>query len=113
MGGAVTEVVELVRKAIKRDLPEGYPWPGNVRELEQAVRQIILTGSYRPDQRHGGNDTREELLEGVMSGTLDAERLMGLYARLLHRQAGTYEEVARRLKLDRRTVKRYIMSDLE
>jgi hypothetical protein len=38
----------------------------------------------------------------------DANALLSRYCNLLYNRFGTYEEVARRMKLDRRTVKKYI-----
>ncbi len=39
---------------------------------------------------------------------MSAQQLLTLYCRQLYRRFGTYEEVARRTELDRRTVKKYI-----
>ena len=41
----------------------------------------------------------------IESGALTAEELMRRYTRIVFAQAGTIEETARRLDLDRRTVK--------
>jgi hypothetical protein len=41
---------------------------------------------------------------------MDAQTLMARYCHLLHRRHGTFEAVARRTGLDRRTVKKYILS---
>ena len=46
----------------------------------------------------------------VEAGTVDAQTLLAKYCHLLYLCHGTYEEVARRTKLDRRTVKKYIQS---
>ncbi len=102
---------ELVRKALERDLERGYCWPGNVRELEQAVKRIILTGEYRGRKAEGhGRDETEELCGGVRDGSFGAEELLVRYCALLYRRHGSYEEVARRTRLDRRTVKRYVVA---
>lgn len=39
---------------------------------------------------------------------MEASELMSAYCALLYQRFGTYEEVARRAKLDRRTVKKYL-----
>ena len=50
----------------------------------------------------GGAEDWNVLIE---SGALTAEELMRRYTRIVFAQAGTIEETARRLDLDRRTVK--------
>ena len=49
-----------------------------------------------------------KLQAGIAEGTMDADALLAGYCALLHERHGTYEEVARRSKLDRRTVKAYL-----
>ncbi len=100
----------MILEILKRDLPPEYTWPGNVRELEQAVRRILLTRHYEGDSMTLGLNWEEELIQKIQSGTLEARELLSRYCALLFKQFGTYEEVARRTKLDRRTVKRYVDS---
>ncbi|MGC4071103.1 MAG: sigma 54-interacting transcriptional regulator [Nibricoccus sp.] len=89
---------------IEKNLGDDYAWPGNFRELEQCVRNLILRGEYRPAGPlvRGGADDWNAVIEG---GALTAEELMRRYTRIVFDQAGTIEETARRLDLDRRTVK--------
>jgi DNA-binding NtrC family response regulator len=89
---------------IERHLGPRYPWPGNVRELEQCIRNLLLRGEYRPagPLLRGGADDWNAL---IASGTLTAGELLRRYTRVVFAQAGTIEETARRLDLDRRTVK--------
>ncbi len=100
---------QLVTKVLEREPGRDYPWPGNVRELEQAVKRIILTGHYRgraadrPEEDEAGRLAAE-----IGAGTVAAETLLTRYCGILYRQHGTYEEVARRTRLDRRTVKKYV-----
>jgi DNA-binding NtrC family response regulator len=96
-----------VLEALRRDLPESYPWPGNVRELEQAVRRVLLTGHYAGDLAPA-LDAGEHFVQSVRAGALSAEEMLQKYCELLYRQHGTYEEVARRAGLDRRTAKKYV-----
>jgi hypothetical protein len=98
-------LVDLVLTALRRDLPPGYPWPGNVRELEQAVRRILLAGSYLGDSSLQGEAVEADRMK---AGTVDAYTLLANYCRHLFDRYGTYEEVARRTRLDRRTVKKYL-----
>jgi transcriptional regulator with AAA-type ATPase domain len=100
---------QLLRKILERDLSTGYTWPGNVRELEQAVKRILITGHYfgRTSPQNTG-DEASNLADALRKGSMDAEELLSAYCTMLHHKLGTYEEVARRTNLDRRTVKKYI-----
>lgn len=101
------EVADFTRDTVRwvqQNLGPGYAWPGNFRELEQCVRGLILRSDYRPAgslHRASGGDWNT-LIE---AGTLTAEELLRRYTRVVYHQAGTIEETARRLDLDRRTVK--------
>ncbi len=107
-GEASPTTIEMVRSALVASPGTGYAWPGNVRELEQAVRRILLTRRYNGDQRAVDPDLSAQLQNGIADSTLDADTLLSGYCRLLYQRLGTYEAVAQRLKLDRRTVKAYI-----
>ena len=110
LGGASPEVSESVRAVLRRDLPRNYPWPGNVRELEQAIRRILLTGSYTGEAAPDASNTLAALLNAVETGSCDARELVTRYVALLYERLGSYEEVARTTKLDRRTVKKYVQA---
>jgi DNA-binding NtrC family response regulator len=101
-------ITERVRRAIDVSPGKGYKWPGNVRELEQAVRRILVTGEYRGEVAAVQADVCRQLQAGIAGGALDAAELLSGYCALLYERYGTYEEVARRANLDRRTVKAYI-----
>lgn len=105
--GLVDEVASTLRRGVKAD----YPWPGNVRELEQATRRILMGNTFGGDAAATATDDRRALVEGVDAGALTAKGLVSLYCRTLHARHGTYEEVARRVELDRRTVKKHIVGD--
>jgi len=47
----------------------------------------------------------EEFLQQAREGRLTAEELLGAYVTTVYSRTGSYEETARRLGLDRRTVK--------
>ena len=108
LGKTDSDLVRSMRQALNRDLPADYRWPGNVRELEQAVRRILLNGRYAGDP--SANPAAEENLQALAdTGEMNAQQLLTLYCRQLYQRFGTYEEVARRTDLDRRTVKKYIL----
>jgi hypothetical protein len=109
-GSPSAELQGFVKGAIQKNVPAGYPWPGNVRELEQCVRRILLTGSYSAESAAHGDDPEAGIIRNIREHSYDADGLLADYCSLLYRSFGSYEEVARRLKLDRRTVKKYIIS---
>jgi hypothetical protein len=103
-GEASPEITAMLLGVIEKEPGWTYAWPGNVRELEQAVRRILLTRHYRGDDAIRPDRCRQ-LQEGIAGGTLDAGSFLYGYCALLYERHGTYEEVARRTGLDRRTVK--------
>jgi DNA-binding NtrC family response regulator len=96
---------------IERELGPRYPWPGNFRELEQCVRNVLVRQEYRPVQLPA-RGAHEELARDVRAGLLTAEQLLRRYCSLIHAQTDNVEETARRLDLDRRTVKAKLDPDL-
>ncbi|MBL0714817.1 MAG: sigma 54-interacting transcriptional regulator [Desulfosarcina sp.] len=109
VGMASPELVAMVREVIDSRLGADYPWPGNVRELEQCVRRVILKREYagRPGNA-ASRSVAAHLAEGIENGSIDTHSLMTGYCYHLYDRFGTFEEVARRTRLDRRTVKKYI-----
>jgi DNA-binding NtrC family response regulator len=107
-GDAAGDLVGGIREAIEQSPGRGHPWPGNVRELEQAVRRILLTGSYLPERAGPPAGGLERLLDGVASGLLTADELLDAYCAQLYRVHGTYEEAGRLAGLDRRTVRKRV-----
>ena len=102
------QLVETVLDVINKKLGKNYPWPGNVRELAQCVRRIIIKCDYQGEMAAVPHDAKSALLSGIESGTYDAQTLLNAYCKLLYQKHGTYEEVAHRTGLDRRTVKKHI-----
>ena len=113
LGPHGTDFREEVCATLRKEPGPGYHWPGNVRELEQAIRRILLTRQYHPADTPEPTDLRDRLFAGIKRGALDAQTLLAEYCRLLYRSCGTYEEVARRSGLDRRTVRKYIHIERE
>ena len=108
IGEPSPEIVERVHASIMVSPGKGYTWPGNVRELEQAVRRVLLAHQYTREREAAFPDLSAKLQAGIAMGSLSAESLLSGYCRLLYDRLGTYEEVARRAGLDRRTVKAYV-----
>lgn len=109
VGGHSDDVARQVLEEIRGQIPPDYPWPGNVRELEQCIRRILLKSRYEIDRPAAApGDLGGRLIAGIKEGSLDAQQLLSKYCKLLYDRYGSYEEVARKTALDRRTVKKYI-----
>ena len=104
---AGAESDELAREVIAwiaQNLEPGYAWPGNYRELEQCIKNVLIRRDYRPS-RSKAEDPLDQFTIDLRAGHLTAEQLVSGYCTLVYRQTGSYEETARRLGIDRRTVK--------
>jgi DNA-binding NtrC family response regulator len=110
-GPAAGELTGFVRDAIRQSPGEGYGWAGNVRELEQCVRRILLARSYAGDRGAVSRDRLAALCNGIRGGSLSAQELLQSYCALLYQRHGSYEDVARRTGLDRRTVKKHVVRE--
>jgi transcriptional regulator with AAA-type ATPase domain len=100
-------VAREVNKWIQNHLGLDYPWPGNIRELEQCVRSVMLRREYHPaGDLVSGVDNRQ--LAAFNEGAFSLEELCRIYCARVYARAGSYLETARRLKIDRRTVKKYV-----
>jgi len=108
VGRSSPELVVNIQSIIDSSLGPDYLWPGNVRELEQCVRRIFLKGTYSGDDAISDLDLEQTLINGIDQGSIDSYRLTSGYCYLLYQRHQTFEEVARRTGLDRRTVKKYI-----
>jgi transcriptional regulator with PAS, ATPase and Fis domain len=108
LGSPAAALADQVENALKRSVGNDYAWPGNVRELEQAVRRVLLTGSYDGRKPKNAVNTKQWLLREIEAESLDAEALLAGYVRMLYESSPSYEGVARRTNLDRRTVKKYV-----
>ena len=105
------ELAREVMQWIERNLGAEYAWPGNYRELEQCVKNVLIRRNYRPSGA-GTPDPVEEFAAEARAGRLTADELLGRYVTIVYSRTGSYEETARRLGLDRRTVKSKVDQDL-
>ena len=90
---------------IEQNLGSDYPWRGNFRELEQCVSSIMIRGQYVPGQSQRESPEREDWLSDAVKTTLTADELLQRYCTWMYFKTGGYEAAARKLKIDRRTVK--------
>jgi hypothetical protein len=104
LGAEAESLAAEVEDWIMHHLGPDYPWPGNIRELEQCVRNVLIRRTYHPP-RPRPSLPDDALLPALTPGTLSAEALLCRYCTLVYAQTGSYLETARRLQLDRRTVK--------
>jgi DNA-binding NtrC family response regulator len=90
------------------DLGLHYAWPGNFRELEQCLRNFAIRGEYQPPRPVNTSGGEEDFARAMEEGAWTAEELMRRYCTLVYARCRNYEEVARRLGVDRRTVRKYV-----
>ncbi len=90
---------------IETNLGSEYPWRGNFRELEQCVSSIMIRNEYVPGQSLGPSGERGDWLNDAIDTTLTADELLQRYCTWMYFRTGGYEAAARKLKIDRRTVK--------
>lgn len=105
-------VAGAVESWIGHNLKPGYRWPGNIRELEQCVWNILIRNEYHPLAPSsidvGADDPLRAMMSAMNRLEMSAEELLGAYCTLAYARLGSYEETARSLKLDRRTVRKKI-----
>ena len=111
VGEEAEAVTEEVVRWIDDHLGRDYPWSGNIRELEQCVRNMVIRRSYEPP-RLEGQDADQQLVRDLRGGRLTADQLLRRYCTMVYARCGSYEEAARRLGLDRRTVKSKVDPEL-
>jgi transcriptional regulator with AAA-type ATPase domain len=112
VGDEAEHCLPEVEEWIAKHLPRDYAWPGNYRELEQCVRNVIIRRSYQP-LTPAASGVDDEFFERFRAGELTADELLAHYAARVYRLAGSYEEAARRMGVDRRTVKAKVELFLE
>jgi transcriptional regulator with AAA-type ATPase domain len=108
-GPEAEDLAADVTKWINENLGDHYAWPGNYRELDQCVKNVLIRRDYRPS-RAPVTSPMEKIRQDFEAGRMTADELISRYATIVYRQTGSYEETARRLGIDRRTVKAKILA---
>jgi len=108
-GSEVAALAAEVEAFVRAELGAGYAWPGNVRELEQCVRSVLVRGAYAPP---GLATVPGDLDAALRACELDSDGLLRRHTTHVYARVGSYEEAARRLGIDRRTVKARIDPEL-
>lgn len=103
-GAEAEELACEVMCWIEANLGLTYSWPGNYRELEQCVKNVLIRRDYRP-ARSAPEGAVAQFAADARDGRLTADELLARYITIVYSRTGSYEETARRLGLDRRTVK--------
>ena len=96
-----------VKSVIEHHLGLNYAWPGNIRELEQCVRSVMIRREYQPAAASEKNET-PQLKNIFEKDDMTLADVNCHYCRYVYSLTGSYVETARRLKVDRRTVKKYV-----
>jgi transcriptional regulator with AAA-type ATPase domain len=101
---------ELSSKVVDRlqsSIPQNYSWPGNFRELEQAVRNIIIHDEFVPLAKDIGSEC--DFNEVYRNTQFTLNKWSRLYTQKAYENAGSYREAARRLEVDQRTLKKWVL----
>jgi DNA-binding NtrC family response regulator len=108
VGDEAEELADEVEAWIVRRLGRDYAWPGNFRELEQCVRNFLIRKNYQPayaPRKGSTDDPRQVLAAAVAAGTLTMDELERGYYTLVYSHTHSYQETARRLSRNWRTVR--------
>ncbi len=108
-GEEAETLAEQAYEWIQKNIDAGYGWPGNYRELEQCVRNILIRNEYQTSRL----TRRDDWFAQARAGTMTADELLSRYCTLVYQMTGSYEETARRLDMDRRTVKAKVRPNRE
>jgi transcriptional regulator with AAA-type ATPase domain len=109
-GDEADELAAEVQSWIRDHLGLDYSWPGNIRELEQCVRNVMIRREYHPAIELS-LALDDNFAASFQKGSFSMEELLRIYCTRIYKQTGSYVETARRLKIDRRTVKKYVGSE--
>lgn len=89
---------------MNESLPEDYSWPGNIRELEQCVRNILIRNDYQPARSTHGKP-KGGVYTALENRSLKLNELIQWYCTTVYSESDGYEDAARKLGVDPRTLK--------
>ena len=104
--GDVEEFSNFAQQYIQENIPTDYSWPGNVRELEQCLHNLLIRGSYQPIDIQKKDQV--DLLKESFQKKRSLQEVTEMYCTYVYNQTENYQETARLLNVDHRTVKKYI-----
>ena len=108
-----TRAVTPLRARAKRAARgRGYAWPRNARELARCTSNVLIRDRYEPPSSAAQGAARGGIAAELASGTLTAEEALRRHYTLIYANSGSYVETARRLGLDRRSVRCRVDSPL-
>ncbi|MEM8680876.1 MAG: sigma 54-interacting transcriptional regulator [Planctomycetota bacterium] len=107
-GGFAEQVVAWIGGHLGVD----YPWPGNIRELEQCISSFLIRGSYTPHISRVPQHQADHWMAPMLAGALTGDQVLQRYCTWIYYRVGSYEQAARQLGIDRRTVKSKIDREL-
>jgi len=106
VGGDADSLCNQSLEWIEQNLGADYPWRGNFRELEQCVSSIMIRGEYVPGRSaQVESSSQNDWTRDAIQISLSADELLQRYCTWMYFKTGGYEAAARKLKIDRRTVK--------
>ena len=76
-----------------------------MRELSQCLSNVLIRRDYRPVAAPQNAGEGKLLAADLEEGNLTVDELLRRYCTLVYARTGSYSEAARRLGLDRRTLK--------
>ena len=100
------EIGPRIYKVLEDTIPSDYSWAGNFRELEQAIRNILVTGRYASPEPL---DSEEEINDYYQKSNITMAQWIGLYANRAYENFGSYREAGKRIGVDQRTLKKWVM----
>ncbi len=101
-------IFNFIMERIQKDLPTPYHWPGNVRELEQAIRRVLLTGTYAGFLITTTEEIPKDKTDFIH---MTAGQVLHQHCTRVYQQTESISKTAQILKVDRRTVKKYLSLD--
>lgn len=96
-------LADEVTNWISKSMPSEYSWPGNFRELEQCVRNVMVHGEYR-----GQRELKTSRAETSYTQTPTLNQWIQILVNREYAKTPNLAQVAERLQVDRRTVKKYL-----